>query len=115
MRRLVATSQLDAVSIFAELFTEHWPAFITQDQGVKPYLARQRAYFEDLDFFLLDDDRVVAAGWDVPVRWNATIEDLPGGYTDALARAVDGHQAEISPDTFVVMGGMVRSDEQGRG
>ncbi|MFC7547294.1 hypothetical protein [Plantactinospora sp. GCM10030261] len=60
-------------------------------------------------------ERIVAAGWGVPLRWHGTVEDLPAGYTDSLARAVLGHESRVRPDTLVVMGGMVRTDEQGRG
>ncbi|MFB9238931.1 hypothetical protein ACFFWC_25960 [Plantactinospora siamensis] len=109
-------SRNDAAEVFGKLFTEHWPEFIGQDQGVKPYLQRRAEYFSDLDFFLLNDaERIVAAGWGVPLRWSGAVDDLPSGYTDALARSVLGHEAGERPDTFVVMGGMVRSDEQGRG
>ncbi|WP_018349798.1 hypothetical protein [Longispora albida] len=113
--RLVPTSELDAEKIFAELFTEHWPEFVFHDLGVKPYVARRAEYFGDLDCFLLDGDRVVGAGWGVPLRWDGTISDLPSGYTGALGRSVEGHEAGVVPDTFVVMGGMVRADEQGKG
>ncbi|MFC0628658.1 hypothetical protein [Kribbella deserti] len=41
--------------------------------------------------------------------------DLPGGFTDALARAVGEHEAGVVPDTFVLMAAAVRNDEQGRG
>lgn len=98
------------------LFTEHWPAFIFHDYGVKPYLTRRVEYFADLDFYLVEgDSRLIGGGWGVPIRWDGAIGDLPAGYTESLARSVEGHEQGVEPDTFVVMGAMVRSDEQGRG
>lgn len=43
------------------------------------------------------------------------MEDLPGGFTDSLARAVLGHEAGVVPNTFVLMAAAVRNDEQGKG
>ena len=98
------------------LFSEHWPEFIFHDLGVKPYRERRAEYFADLDFWGLDDEgRLVGGCYGVPIRWDGTVEDLPGGYTDALRRSVEEHEAGIAPDTLVVMGAMVRTDEQGRG
>lgn len=115
-RLVPVASRPDAEEAFRTLFAEHWPEFVFHDQGVKPYLSRRDEYFADLDFLLVDaDDRIVAAGYGVPLRWDGTPQGLPTGYTDALASAVEGHEASERPDTFVVMGGMVRADEQGRG
>ncbi|WP_203924357.1 hypothetical protein [Rugosimonospora africana] len=58
-------------------------------------------------------DTIVAGGWGVPVCWNGTVEDLPGGYTGAMVRAVEEHGRQ--PDTLVVMAAQVREDCQGRG
>lgn len=99
-----------------ELFAEHWPEFIFHDPGVKPFRERRAEYFADLDFWALDaDGRLVGACYGVPIVWDGTVEDLPAGYTDSLARSVAGHEAGLTPDTLVVMGAMVRTDEQGRG
>jgi len=50
------------------LFSEQWPAFITHDEDVKPFLDRRVEYFSDLDYYVLDDDGAVIAGaWCVPL------------------------------------------------
>ena len=99
-----------------ELFAEHWPEFIFHDLGVKPFSKRRAEYFGDLDFWALDGSgRLVGGCYGVPIAWDGTVEDLPEGYTDSLARSVNGHEEGIRPDTLVVMGAMVRTDEQGRG
>jgi GNAT superfamily N-acetyltransferase len=100
----------------AHLFAGGWPAFITADQEVKRYIGRVRELFADLELVLLDsDDVIVAAGWAVPIRWSGEPADLPDGYTGSLARAVDGHERDHSPDTLVVAAAQVRPDLRGQG
>ena len=99
----------------ASLFNEHWPEFIFHDAGVKPFWARRGEYFADWDFYALDEGRLVGAGYGVPLCWDGTPADLPGGYTDALRRSVTEHEDGTEPNTLVVMGAMVRKDEGGRG
>jgi GNAT superfamily N-acetyltransferase len=98
-------------------FIEDWPEFIFHDEGVAPYRERRVEYFPDWEFYLIDaeDRRLIAGCWGVPIAWDGTVEDLPGGFTDSLARSVDSHEAEVVPDTFVLMAAAVRNDEQGKG
>ena len=97
-------------------FVEDWPEFIFHDQVVKQYVDRRSAYFGDWEFYLIDEDRRLIAGcWGVPIAWDGSVDDLPGGFTDALARSVEGHEAGTAPDTFALLAAAVRNDEQGRG
>ena len=98
-----------------ELFAEHWPEYIFHDAEVKEYLPRVGELFADWDFFALDGDRLVGACYGVPLAWTRELDDLPSGFTDSLRRAVTGHDAAVPPDTFAVLGAMVRRDESGRG
>jgi len=52
---------------------------------------------------LLDEDRVVAGGWGVAIRWDGTVEDLPDGYDATMVRAVEGHQGGIAATTLSYM------------
>lgn len=95
---------------------EDWPEFIFHDEGVKPYRERRAKYFRDWEFYLIDEDRRFIGGcWGVPIRWDGAVADLPGGFTESMARAVEEHEAGAVPNTFVLMAAAVRSDEQGRG
>ena len=97
-------------------FVEEWPEFIFHDEGVKPYRERRVEYFHDWEFYLVDENRRLIAGcWGVPLAWDGTIADLPGGFTDSLARSVTAYEENVVPNTFVLMAAAVRSDEQGRG
>ncbi len=69
-----------------------------------------------VELVLLDaDDMIVAAGWSVPLGWNGEPADLPTGYTDSLACAVDGHRCGTEPDTLVIAAAQVHPDLRGRG
>ncbi|MEV4261103.1 hypothetical protein [Kribbella sp. NPDC049584] len=97
-------------------FVEEWPEFIFHDEGVKPYRERRVQYFPQWEFYLVSsDERLIAGCWGVPIAWDGTVADLPGGFTDSLARAVTSYEEGVVPNTFVLMAAAVRSDEQGQG
>ena len=96
------------------LVTDGWPEFIFHDRETERYIGQVRELFRDLELVLLDDGDLVGAGWAVPLRWSGQIDDLPTGFNDALARAVQGHAAE-RPDTLAVLAAQVRKDRQGKG
>jgi GNAT superfamily N-acetyltransferase len=90
------------------LFAEGFPAFITADMQAKRYVERVRRYFPDSNLMLVADSATpIATGWGVPIRWNGSSDDLPSGYTESLRWAVDLHEANGSPDTFVICGAVV--------
>ena len=62
-----------------------------------------------------EDKRLIAGCWGVPIAWDGTAGDLPGGFTDSLARSVTSYEEGVVPNTFVLMAAAVRSDEQGQG
>jgi GNAT superfamily N-acetyltransferase len=96
-------------------FVEEWPEFIFHDQEVKKYRDRRVEYFRDWEFYLVSAGRLIAGCWGVPIAWDGTVDDLPGGFTDSLARAVASYEEGVVPNTFVLMAAAVRSDEQGQG
>ena len=102
------------------LFAEGFPAFITADQLAKQYIGRIREWFPDLNLTLVeqtpDQARTpLATGWAIPVRWDGTVADLPTGYTDATARAVEDREQGVEPDTLVICGAVVAPTHKGRG
>jgi GNAT superfamily N-acetyltransferase len=97
-------------------FVEEWPEFIFHDVTVRKYSDRRRSYFLDWEFYLVDDTRrLIGGSWGVPLPWDGTVADLPGGFTDSLVRSVDSYEAQVQPNTFVLMAAAVRNDEQGKG
>jgi GNAT superfamily N-acetyltransferase len=90
-----------------------FPEFIFHDQHTARFLERVRRYFPMFDVLVLDDGVVVAGGWGVPIAWSG--EKLPGGYDDALAASVLGHENGTVPDTLCVMAAAVRAGQRGSG
>lgn len=99
----------------AALFSGGWPAFIEADEVAERYLPMVRATFSGLEVALLQHGVLAAAGWGVPIIWDETVGGLPGGYSDALRRAVTDHRAGAAPDTLVVCAAQVRPDAAGSG
>ncbi|HEY6933379.1 MAG TPA: GNAT family N-acetyltransferase [Marmoricola sp.] len=96
-------------------FRERWPEFIFHDDVPRQYMPRVAEYFRDYDILLLDDGKVAAGGWGVPLVWDGTVEDLPSGYDDALVRAVEGHERGARPNTFSFMAAAVAQAHDRRG
>ncbi len=99
-----------------DAFRQNWPEFIFHDPISAEFIGRVETYFPFYDVMLLDDGKVVAGGWGVPLRWDGTLAGLPdGGYDGALVAAVTGHESSAQPDTLCIMAAAVRRDRQGAG
>ena len=96
-------------------FRVKWPEFIFHDPIAKQYVAPVAEYFTQYDVLLLDEGRVVAGGWGVPIAWDDTVADLTGGYDGAMARAVEGHQGGVQATTLSFMAVAVGNGETKRG
>lgn len=116
---VVAQDRPDLEQEAAAAFRERWPEFVFHDEVPKRYIPRVQEHFRAYDILLLDDaggaGKVAAGGWGVPLRWDGTVEDLPGGYDDALVRAVEGHESGERPDTFSFMAAAVASEYDRQG
>jgi hypothetical protein len=101
----------------SQRFVEEWPEFIFHDEGVAPFRERRIEYFRGWEFYLVTtgDRRLIGGCWGVPLAWDGTVQDLPGGFTDSLGRSVLEHEAGVVPNAFVLMAAAVRNDEQGKG
>ncbi|NEA36215.1 hypothetical protein [Streptomyces sp. SID13031] len=43
------------------------------------------------------DRRLIGGCWGVPLAWDGTPADLPGGFTESLARSVESQEAGLPP------------------
>jgi hypothetical protein len=98
-----------------EVFRVKWPEFIFHDPIAAKYHQRTNIYFPQYDVFVLDEGRVIAGGWGVPLRWDGTLEDLPDGYDGALVRSIEDHESGVAPTTFSFMAAAVGNDATKRG
>ena len=80
------------------------------------YIGRVESYFPFYDVLLLDDGKVVAGGWGVPLQWDGTAPGLPARWLRRSARefgqrtrglGVGGHAC--------IVAAAVRRDPQGGG
>jgi GNAT superfamily N-acetyltransferase len=99
-----------------EAFRQNWPEFIFHDRVAAEFIGRVERYFPYYDVMLLDDGRVVAGCWGVPLAWDGTVAGLPdGGYDGALGTAVADYENDVRADTLCIMAASVRGDRQGGG
>lgn len=96
-------------------FRERWPEFIFHGAVPAHSLPRVQQYFPEYSVLLLDGGRVVAGGWGVPLGWNGSVDDLPGGYDGALIRSVTEYEAGQRPNTLSFMAASVAAEGGGRG
>ncbi|WP_344144389.1 hypothetical protein [Kribbella yunnanensis] len=94
-------------------FAEGWPEFIFHDAASSQWNSRRTEYFPDWEFYFTADDHLAAGCWGVPLAWDGTVADLPGGYTDSLARSVTSYEAGVVPNTFVLMAAAVLPEFRG--
>lgn len=100
----------------ADLYSDGFPAFIIADKLAKQYIGRVREWFPEWNLTLVDADQDPAAtGWGIPVRWDGSVADLPGGYTQATIRAVEGREQGFEADTLVICGAIVAGRRAGQG
>jgi GNAT superfamily N-acetyltransferase len=113
---IVTVSERSDLEGEAELaFRVLWPEFIFHDPIPREYMDRVDEYFADFAVFLLDEGRVAAGGWGVPLVWDGTPEDLPEGYRTALVASVEDREARRPVNAFSFMAAAVASDYEGRG
>ena len=97
-------------------FGKGWPEIIFHDPVAKKYMPRVDELFLHMNLVVLDGEaRVIAGGWGVPIAWDGTIENLPGGWDAALAKSIDDHDARVLPDTLCTMAAEVTEGHQGLG
>lgn len=112
---VVSNQRPDLEDQAREAFRVRWPEFIFHDPISNAHVERVDRYFSDWDALLIDDDRVVAGGWGVPLRWDGSIEDLPDGYDGALVRSVEGYETQAGADTLCIMAVAVAADAARKG
>jgi GNAT superfamily N-acetyltransferase len=112
---VISSQRHDLDEQVSEAFRSEWPEFIFHDPISNDHVARVESYFPNYDILLLDEGKVVAGGWGVPLAWDGSPQTLPDGYDGALISSVSGHENDTRPDTLSIMAAAVRHDHQGHG
>lgn len=95
------------------------------EEAYPPYFAGQSNYYDAMDrlgdtvrnlkLAVVDGgNRVVAGAEAVPLTWDGTDENLPGGYDAALQMAVSVRESGTQPDTLCLVNLMVSEAARGR-
>jgi GNAT superfamily N-acetyltransferase len=97
---------------FDDAFRSSWPEFIFHDPIARQYADMVQQRFARFDVTIVQGNMVVAGGWGVALAWDATIDDLPGGYDDTLVRTFSVDD-ETTRNTLSVMAVAVHRDYRG--
>lgn len=106
----------DLVEQVMGLLAARWPAFM---------LAGESGHGEDLPGLLMSrpadqvllvdsDDRVQGAGLSIPLRWDGTRADLPGGWDDAIRRSLQQQRDGVPTNTTCALSITVGAAAAGR-
>jgi GNAT superfamily N-acetyltransferase len=88
------------------------PEYNNHGDILNRYWGRLTEEWPDFQFHLLDDDgEIVARARSIPVRWDGSVNDLPGGIDGAIARGFEEGEANVLCALVI----MVPHDIQGRG
>lgn len=107
------SERVDLKDQLAALDNDSWPVFL-QNSDAQSWTH----FYESLsDYVLLltIDDKVIAAGFTVPIEWDQTVANLPVGIEDVLQRGLIALRNTQQTNTLVPIGALVDSKVQGRG
>jgi hypothetical protein len=72
------------------------PEYNLHGDVLNSYWRRLTEERPEFQFYLLgDDDEVLARGHSLPVRWDGSVDDLPGGIDNAIIRGFDEGGANV--------------------
>lgn len=115
MEVVVSNERPDLEDQVREAFRVRWPEFIFHDPVSNANAGKVGEYFSSFDLWIIDEDRVIAGGWGVPMQWDGTLQDLPDGYDGSLVRSVGDYETRVRPDTFCIMAAAVAADAGRKG
>jgi hypothetical protein len=92
------------------------PPFMQNDLYSNQYWSKLKTRFPDFQFVLLEDDRPIAIGNSIPVRWDGSDASLPDGGWDAmLVSGMMDYEDGIKPDTLCALGITITPTHLGKG
>ena len=99
-----------------EGFLRQWPQFMFYDACAAEHYPTMFERYPHFQFYIQDDHGpVVAYGNSIPLAWNGTADDLPGGWDDGLVRGAPGAVEGVGPDTLCALQATVSGRSHGRG
>lgn len=109
----VLSERLDLIDEVASLDDRSWPIFL-QNGDAKSWCQFYRE-LSDSVLVLTSNDKLIAAGFTVPLVWDGTTSDLPSSIEDVLTRGLRSKRENVTANTLVPIGALVDREAQGQG
>lgn len=103
----------DLIDQVASLDDRSWPLFL-QNGDAKSW-ARFYDELSDTVLVLVQGDKLIAAGFTVPVIWDGTPENLPESIEAVILNGLHVKRHGLQANTLIPIGALVDSDVQGKG
>jgi hypothetical protein len=99
-----------------EDFLSQWPAFMFHDPVADEHYPVMYERCPEFQFYIVDDGgSLLGNGNSIPVAWDGSPEDLPGGWDEALIRGTLGAKDGTRPTALCALQATVSSLHGGRG
>jgi len=95
----------------SEIMNSVWPKFMSQDSYSMKYWSGMRRLFPEYQLCLCDNEKLVAYGNSLPIKWSGKIEELPQSWTDTLVHGVENKDRE-DVNTLVAVNIAIHPDYQ---
>lgn len=98
------------------LHRQAWPEYFIGDNIMLENWPKLFHRFPDYQFALTQENGdIVAVGNTIPIQWDGALEHLTDGWDDGLVRGMEQVDKNITPDTLLVLAGVVNENYQGQG
>ncbi|WP_127534465.1 GNAT family N-acetyltransferase [Paenibacillus kobensis] len=94
-----------------EIMNSVWPKFMSQDNYSMKYWASMRRLYPEYQLCLCNNDRLVAYGNSIPIKWSGIVEELPMSWTDTLVQGVENKDID-DVNTLVAVNIAIHSEYQ---
>jgi GNAT superfamily N-acetyltransferase len=100
---------------WGEITRSAWPEFMHHDEVCNAHWESLFDRYGELQLLLLDGDEVAGVANAIPLRWDGSVEDLPGGVDGLLLRAQDERRRGLPPTAVSALLAVVSPESRGRG
>lgn len=102
--------------LMLEVHLSTWPRYFEGSSYVNKYWHRLYSEFSEYQFCLLDAaSQVAAVANGIPLYWDGSLENVPGGWDAAIELAFTQHEQGINPNTLLGLAGAIPKTHQGKG
>lgn len=105
----------DLGSKLGGLHERGWPLFMRKDPIADLYWDRMLAYYPHLQFFLLDEENVLACGHAIGFEWDGDIDNLPSGWDGVIEKGVLDKENQEEVNAVSAISIVIEPDHRGKG